>query len=741
MPNPGSESKPAARLRGQTQKALPKKKHLPSHSRDVNRIVHEPGKQAGSNPEVRVQNKASRNTHADFYDFSPVGYLTLDEKGLILELNRTAAQLLGDKRQTLPGKPFSLFVPTDFQDVFALHTSKTLGSPRRQACDLVINRKGGAAFRGRLESIAVRSEGGSIIRAVLTDVTELRELEEEAGRLRAAVRQEKSKLEMELNKLAAVVHHSSEFVSLATLDGEMIYLNEAGSRMVGIPLPEVEQTTVLQVLSERSRRKALDDIFPALRKKGCWEGELEYRNLGTGELVQVYATTFVINDPATGVPLYLANTSRDIGDRKGAEEALCKAHDELELRVQERTAELQDAYRSLQSETQERMRLEERLRQSQKMEAIGTLAGGIAHDFNNVLAGIIGFSELVEEDLPEGSPLQKYMKKILKAAFRGRDLVKQILTFSRKTDHVREPVSLSPIINETAQLLRASLPASVEIVLDVRTASDLVEASAVELQQILMNLVTNAARAIGDRGGTIRVALSDIDFEPGSRVIDPGAEPGEYVQLAVRDTGAGMGSDVTNRIFEPFFTTRAAGEGTGMGLAVVYGIVKGLHGTITVESEPQAGSTFRVFLPKASTDRSPRAVFPDEIPGGTERILFVDDEAFLAELNHDLLEHLGYRVTALTDSTEALHLFSADPSAFDLVITDHTMPKLAGLDLAENLLKIRGDIPIILSSGYSERVRPEKMTATGIRAFMAKPVEKRDLAQVIRSVLDGKGKA
>ncbi len=382
------------------------------------------------------------------------------------------------------------------------------------------------------------------------------------------------------------------------------------------------------------------------------------------------------------------------------------------------------------------LRLEDQLRQSQKMEAIGTLAGGIAHDFNNILAGIIGFSEMVEEELPRNSPLVRYVKRVLQASFRGRDLVKQILAFSRRTEQVREPISLSPIIDETWKLLRASIPATIEMVLDIKAATDKVRASAAEVQQIVMNLATNAARSMSEKGGTLTISLSDIDFEPDSPVIDPEVEPGEYLQLVVQDTGIGMKPDIMKRIFEPFFTTGRVGEGTGMGLAVVYGIVKSLQGTVSVESKPGLGSTFRVFLPKVSTGIESQNQVPDEIPRGTERVLFVDDEELLVELGRDILENLGYKVTALTDSSEALKLFLSDPDAFDIVITDQTMPKISGLHLAKQFLEVRDDIPVVLCTGHSDVISSGIANSAGIRLFLMKPLSKRELAKAIRSVLD-----
>lgn len=385
----------------------------------------------------------------------------------------------------------------------------------------------------------------------------------------------------------------------------------------------------------------------------------------------------------------------------------------------------------------EQRQLEEQLRQSQKLEAIGTLAGGIAHDFNNILAGIIGFSEIVEEDLPDDSPLKRHMKRILQASFRGRDLVKQILAFSRKIEHVRDPVSVWQIVEETSKLLRASIPATIKIVTEMKASDDRVRASAVELQQIFMNLATNAARAMSKKGGILTISLGDSNPGTDLSAIDPEIGPGEYIQIEVRDTGAGMKPEILKRIFEPFFTTGNVGEGTGMGLAAVYGIVKSLKGTITVDSRPRFGSVFRVFLPKITTrEVSVKDRLADTEPVGTERILFIDDEELLVELGRSTLAKLGYHVTALTDCSEALSLFSADPYGFDLVITDQTMPKMTGLGLARKLLKIRPDIPVILCTGHSDSVTPDTIKKSGIHMFVMKPLSRGEMALVIRKVLD-----
>jgi CheY-like chemotaxis protein len=321
---------------------------------------------------------------------------------------------------------------------------------------------------------------------------------------------------------------------------------------------------------------------------------------------------------------------------------------------------------------------------------------------------------------------------------RARELVRQILAFSRKTSHARTPLSLSSVITETVHFLRASIPSTIEIKLALNTSSDTILAAPVEVQQILMNLATNASLAMQETGGTLEISLSDIDFKPDSPVVGADVMPGEYVQLVVKDTGTGMTPQVMSRVFEPFFTTREVGKGTGMGLAVVYGIVKDLQGTITVESEPGVGSTFRVLLPKVKGEQKEEQVSVAQVAGGEEHILFVDDEELLVEWGETVLERFGYQVTALTDSTDALKTFSSDPSQFDLVITDQTMPGISGLQLSRELLTLRPDILIILCTGHSDTVSPEMAREAGVREFLMKPLVKQELAQVVRRVLDTK---
>jgi signal transduction histidine kinase len=417
---------------------------------------------------------------------------------------------------------------------------------------------------------------------------------------------------------------------------------------------------------------------------------------------------------------------------------LRKARDELEVRVQERTGELEQAYKKLVVETRQKQKLEEQLRQAQKMEAIGTLAGGIAHDFNNMLAVVIGNSELMLDDLEEESPCRHNAMQILKASKRGRDLVKQILMFSRKSDHKRKAIDIVPLMKESFLLLRPSIPASVEMTFEPATKEAVVFADPSEIHQILVNLAVNAEYAMRERGGALTVRVDQKTFLSGDRIPASNLAPGEYIVLTVRDTGVGMRPEIRKRLFDPFFTTKEVGQGTGMGCALVYGIVRDLNGAITVHSRPGKGATFRIFLPNAN---APNAAQDEQstgtMEGGTERILIVDDEPDLAEINRLALERLGYEVTATTDSREALDLFREEPARYDLVITDQAMPQITGIHLAENILKIRRDIPIILCTGYSHTVSQDKANSAGISEFLMKPVAKGELAHAVRRALDG----
>ncbi|NVM57215.1 MAG: response regulator [Desulfobacterales bacterium] len=390
-------------------------------------------------------------------------------------------------------------------------------------------------------------------------------------------------------------------------------------------------------------------------------------------------------------------------------------------------------------ESEEKYRLVETCRrQSQKMEAIGTLAGGIAHDFNNILAAVLGYVELAKDDVPEGSPAQASLEEVFRAANRAKGLVKQILAFSRQREQERKPLQVSPIVKEALKLLRASLPTTIEIRQYIKTESGTVLADPTDLHQMLMNLCTNAAYAMRNKVGMLEVSLVDVDLplEVVGQAHPSHLPPGAYLRLSVKDTGHGMERSVIERIFDPFFTTKERGEGTGIGLAAVHGIVESHGGGITVDSEPGKGATFKVFLPRLETGVTPETEILAPIYVGNERILFVDDEQTLVNMGRPMLERLGYKVVASSSSIEALEIFRADPDRFDLVITDETMPHMTGARLAKELIRIRPDIPIILCTGFSEVMTADKAMAIGIQEFVMKPIVRREMAETIRRVLD-----
>jgi nitrogen-specific signal transduction histidine kinase/ActR/RegA family two-component response regulator len=391
---------------------------------------------------------------------------------------------------------------------------------------------------------------------------------------------------------------------------------------------------------------------------------------------------------------------------------------------------------------EERAALQEQLRQAQKMEAIGTLAGGIAHDFNNILAGILGYAELASLDIPEGSEAKYNLQQSIKSTYRAKDLVQQILAFSRQSKQERKPLDIRPIIKEALKMLRASLPSTIEIRQNIEADWGAIEADPTQIHQVLMNLCTNAAHAMSENGGVLEVSLTKFDMDAGTSGVNSEIEPGPYLKLRVSDTGSGMPPEILSRIFDPYFTTKETGKGTGLGLAVVHGIVKSHRGAITVSSEPGKGTTFDIYFPRGDIIQAPSELERIEpLPlGGRERILFVDDEKAIVEIGQKLLERLGYEVVSRTSSVEALELFRAKPESFDLVVTDMTMPNMTGDKLARELMGIRPDIPVILCTGFSERITEEKAKLLGIREFVMKPLVMKDLAKSMRRALDGQKK-
>jgi len=386
---------------------------------------------------------------------------------------------------------------------------------------------------------------------------------------------------------------------------------------------------------------------------------------------------------------------------------------------------------------QEKKALESQLRQAQKMEAIGTLAGGIAHDFNNILTPILGYAELIQEHLPPDGELWQQQQEIIKAGKRAKELVGQILSFSRQTEHELTPVSLPSLLKEVVKLLRASIPSSIEIRLQIEPDCGMVLADPSQLHQVIMNLCTNAYHAMRPNNGVLDISLAPVTIDRDDISKQVLLEPGPHLRLAISDTGCGMAKSTIDRIFEPYFTTKPKGEGTGLGLSVVHAIVKNHGGAITVYSELGKGTTFHVYFPEQtnSAQETEREEL-QPVRGGSERILVVDDEQGIVDLLHCMLEGLGYQVIPQHSSLEALEYVASHRGEIDLVLTDMSMPNLSGTQLTRQIKKLCPDIPVILCSGFSREINAESAMAMGIDRYLMKPVNKRELAEAVRAVLE-----
>jgi signal transduction histidine kinase/response regulator RpfG family c-di-GMP phosphodiesterase len=382
---------------------------------------------------------------------------------------------------------------------------------------------------------------------------------------------------------------------------------------------------------------------------------------------------------------------------------------------------------------EEKIKMEVQLRHAQKLEAIGTLAGGISHDFNNILAAITGYAELSLCQLPEKSRVKGNLHHILKGCNRAKNLIEQILTFSRQTEQKRKPVNITPIIKEVLKFLRATFSRTIAIKKEILLKNFTVIADPTEIYQLLMNLTTNAAQAIGDRSGEINISIKEMEESETGKYRELKNLP--YICLTVSDNGCGIEKEHLDRIFEPFFTTKKPGKGTGLGLSVVYGIVKSMEGIINVNSKHGEGSTFQIILPGLNTVTPPSEEENWELTGGNEHILFIDDEKEIVKMEKNLLEVLGYKVTAVDNSLKALEIFKENPNNFDVILTDYIMPHMTGLQLAEEIMKIRNNIPVIMCTGYSEHPDREKFFRSGISEILFKPVNIHNIAGVLRKTL------
>jgi len=401
------------------------------------------------------------------------------------------------------------------------------------------------------------------------------------------------------------------------------------------------------------------------------------------------------------------------------------------------TGVIQDITRQKEEES-EKQQLELNLLQAQKMESIGTLTGGIAHDFNNILGIILGNTELALDDVPELNPAHSNLEEIKTASLRAKNIVKQLLSFSRKVEQRMQPIEIALVIKDALKFLRSTIPTTIDVKQDIKITDEKILADPAQINQIMMNLCINASHAMEETGGMIEVIVEKVMLDDNSAKIYPKLNPGEHLKIRLSDTGPGINPDIIDRVFDPYFTTKGVGKGSGMGLSVVHGIIKNHNGAITVDSKPGKGTTFNILFPKATEKSKMENESTKEPLCGNETILFVDDEISIVKMIKRMLERLGYKVKTKTNPVEALDLFKSKPDHFDLVITDMTMPQMTGVKLYEKLMGIRPDIPVIICTGHSSMIDEEKAKLLKIAAYVMKPITMTEISQTIRKVLDRK---
>lgn len=636
------------------------------------------------------QSYRAKQKYADLYERAPDMYLSVDVATVTIEqCNRAVTEIMGYSKEEIIGRSvFDIYHPDCIEKVKNELFPTFLKTGEIHNAELQVMKKDGSWIDISLNVSAVRDNEGKIIksRSILRDITERKQAEEA---LKKSKETTKAIFDATLDGILVANSRTRKFITA----------NKSICEMTGYSQDEIRNMRVEDFHREEDRQNALNQFqrivqkeqgiaenIPVLRK----DGVVFYADI-SGALAKF------------GENEYLISVVRDISGRRKTEK--------------------------------EKVKRESQMRQTHKMEAIGTMAGGIAHDFNNLLAIILGNADLSLHDIPPGSPSRTRIDQVIKATRRAKDLVKQILVFSRQQD--RDFINIKPalIIKESLKLLRATVPASVKIRQNIDSGCSNIKGDPTQIHQVLMNLVSNAVYAMDEKGMLV-VALKNVDLGAEDLRHHPKVLPGQYVMLSVSDSGAGIDQSIAENVFDPFFTSKEVGEGTGMGLSVVHGIVENHGGVITFDSKPGTGTIFYVFFPKSELDAVDEYTASAILPTGKEEILIVDDEEGMAEMLGIMVRRLGYQETFETSSTKALETFKSNPEKFDLVITDQTMPDMTGMELAEELMRVRPDIPIILCTGYSKKVTEEKVKGMGIKELLIKPIEREQLACTIRDILD-----
>ena len=641
--------------------------------------------------DMQTKLEASRNRYHELFNYAPVGYLIIDEKYCVQEINTTALEQLGRTLQEIKAKPLLSFIGQEYHRRMVSFLRTIASSEERHEIQVDLHHTDGSAIHCRID--AVRSESYDNAQKshllTITDLTQLRQAHK-------TVKESET-----IHK--ALVHSSLDHIFLLDPSGRYLMSNDnvahlgfnKGGDLIG---------------------KAIEEVYPAGIGK-------DYRRYFEKVLEQ-------------GEPLAFEHMLLQNGNNFFHHDRLYPIISEGELWAiggicHDLTKEKESQKKAEQ--------LESELRQKQKIESLGTLAGGIAHDFNNILTSVIGFTELALYELEDGSNLKDDIKQVMQAGLRAKNLVRQILTYARNTQTCRQPLKLGDTISEVINLIRPSLPASISI--DYQSNSrQLVMADSTQIHQVVMNLCTNSAHAMEKKGGVLTITHNDLDL--GDKVVKGinSQVSGQCVQLTVKDTGDGMPDNIAEKVFDPYFTTKQSGTGTGMGLSVALGIIDSCGGAITLETALGHGTTVNIYLPVTHDFELTKKVqdISKQSLAGNERILLVDDEEKITKALKLLLEQLGYNVTPFNSSRKALAEFVEHPDRFDLVLSDVTMPEMGGEDLLRGIHRVRPEIPVILCSGYSSMMDGDRAKAIGAQRFLIKPLDQKTLAVNLRQIFQEK---
>ncbi len=637
----------------------------------------------------------SESLPASIFHAIPIGVAFAVDR-VFVQVNQTLCELLGYTEQELLGQSTRMFYDSgdEYERVNRELYAQLAGS-ERTSVETHLVRKDGTVLFAILTAAYLKADdpaAGHIV--TIQDITK-RKLAEEA-------------LHESENRVRSILEQAPFSIQVYSSEGDIIYTNNAFEKLWSVRQEDLKGYNIL-----RDQQIEALGIMPAVRR--AFEGmpsttpTIEYNaesTVGKGNLLVVQGILYPVLD-TKGTILYVIMIHLDFTEQARIEK--------------------------------ERKMLEERLQQAQKMEAIGTLAGGIAHDFNNILSSIMGYSELCLHEVRNNPKATRHAEQILKAADRARDLVQQILTFSRKAEPEKNPLSLAPIIKEVVKFMRASLPTTIEIRHTMPETPHVIMADPSQMHQVLMNLCTNASHAMKESGGILEIGLRQVEIEAGAALSRTPLPDGRYVELSVRDTGHGIPQQNLGKIFDPYFTTKQQGEGTGLGLSVVHGIVKDHNGEIRVYSEEGKGSHFMIYLPLVDREikdggHEKQKLIP---PGRGETILFIDDEQMVVDVSREMLADLGYRVLTETDPVKAIDLLKNDIRGIDIVITDKTMPHMTGFEVVKAIRNMSREIPVILCSGFLEKSDQEKITGLNIDRVIAKPIQMSALAHAVRELLDG----